>query len=438
MTFIKTLAWEWKHYMRSNYKLMAIALFMIAAVVGLINGIQLKKRLDKTLNLVQHTAIEQQEKALSLLKEGKKSPEDMSWIDLGTPQGAMSFADLYATKAPTQLMPLAVGQTRQHGFYKKMGSYSTAYDSDMSAEISNPEEVAGSTLDFTFVLLFLLPLLLIVLLYPLGATERDADMVRLLTIQSGNYKKWLIQRLLANGIYMTLFLLVLLGISGIWTGSFSELIFWKYVLVILAYTWIWTIVLGAIIFMGMDQTSQAVAMILVWAILAIFLPGAFQQLANAQTEANLMVDFLDAKRVDQGEIYEEEFSKVKREVLSGIPELSNTQLASLPDSLLSRSAKNDVYRTAVAMHMKEVFANNEAYFEQKNRIIRSNYWLNPLVAVQNYLYQLAGTDYYAFHDFRNQVQSTNFEICRRLLLDNWDQVQIDEKGFTDYLKLVQD
>ena len=97
-----------------------------------------------------------------------------------------------------------------YGFYKEITFWSSTYDNDMVEEISNPERILTGTVDFSFLVIYLLPVLLIALTYNIGGLERDAKFERLIAIQTGSLSKWLLLRFSFYVVLLFLTIIVLM------------------------------------------------------------------------------------------------------------------------------------------------------------------------------------------------------------------------------------
>ena len=60
----------------------------------------------------------------------------------------------------------------------------------MVEEIANPERLVNGNIDFSFMIIFLLPVLLIILTYNINGLEKDLNFDKLIAIQSGSSRKW--------------------------------------------------------------------------------------------------------------------------------------------------------------------------------------------------------------------------------------------------------
>lgn len=438
MKITRILYWEWIQLVRAPYKVIALILFGLAGIAGVLNGVTLYQKQLETLALVESTSREQQSNVRGWFTAGKTGPEDRPWIDVSRPFWAMWYSSHQVNKAPSPMMAFAIGQAEQYGFYKRVNVWSTAYDNDMAEEITNPERVVMGALDFTFVSVFLLPLLLIILTFNIGGYEQDKQMASLIHVQQGIYTPWVVGRLTGIGFLVSLFLTALILFSGVLSGALmsTPTLLLIYLASVLFYKWIWLMLIGCFIHLKFGQTAQAMAITIVWVMVALVIPGMVHLASSLYYPNNLMVKYLDAKRVDQEKIYALPHAQIWSEVSSKLPEIKSTKLASFPDSLIPLEVKGGLFRTEIAFHMMEVHEAIEAGFEEKNKMIQQSYWFNPLVGIQNHLFELAETDYYSYANYRRKIQNSNLDICKMLILDEWNEVRVTADVYAEYLRLL--
>ena len=88
-------------------------------------------------------------------------------------------------------------------------------DSDIIEEISNFERLVNGNVDFSFLILYLLPLLLIILLYNIFGLEKDLKINNLILNQIGSYNKWIINRLIFYIFLVSSFVNILMLLVGV-------------------------------------------------------------------------------------------------------------------------------------------------------------------------------------------------------------------------------
>jgi len=202
--------YEWKHFIRSPFKIIAILLFVIASMYGLHNGANLYQEQKAEVEKIEQRVAEDRQTTLAEhYEQGYLTPEDRPWVDYGTPFWAIWSSSPYHFKKPSPAMVYSIGQSEQYGFYKRITFWASPYDADLAEEIANPERLQTGTLDFSFALIFLMPLVLLVLLYNLKSAEIEQGFLPLIEVQNPSKNAWLLSRV---GFYVLLLFLVIAGL----------------------------------------------------------------------------------------------------------------------------------------------------------------------------------------------------------------------------------
>ena len=172
-SIFSVFVYEWKHFVRTPFKVVALLLFVIAAFYGLHNGAGLYHEQQSEIENLQKKAAGEQEELLTYFANGESGPAARPWVDVATPYWAIWYTPVYHFKSPNPAIVYNIGQTEQYGFYKRVTFWSSPYDADLAEEIANPERLQFGRLDFGFVVIYLVPLLLLVLSYNIKGGEKD-------------------------------------------------------------------------------------------------------------------------------------------------------------------------------------------------------------------------------------------------------------------------
>ena len=186
---------EWKHFIRNPFKVIAVLLFIIACLYGLHNGANLYHRQKAEIEKIdQRIASERQKTIEKHFKKDISIAQGSRSRDPSSPYWAIRQFPLYHFKKPSPAMVYSIGQSEQYGYYKKITFNSSPYDSDLSEEIANPERLQIGTFDFSFALLYLLPLMLLILFYNIKSTEIEQGFMPLIEVQNSSKKIWILIR----------------------------------------------------------------------------------------------------------------------------------------------------------------------------------------------------------------------------------------------------
>ena len=210
MTFVNIFLLECKHFIRSPFKVIAIFLFILASVYGIHNSVSLYQTQINEIDKIEvRVSKERQEFVKKHLAEDQSTLQNNNSRDYTSPYWALRQFPLYHFKKPSPSMVFSIGQSEQYGFYKRITFNSSPYDNDLSEEIANPERLQIGTFDFSFALLFLLPLVLMILAFNIKSNEIEQGFMSLIEVQVTSRNSWIVARV---GFYSFLALLISYGL----------------------------------------------------------------------------------------------------------------------------------------------------------------------------------------------------------------------------------
>ena len=424
------IQYELRHFVRSPFKIASLILFIGAAVYGLQNGYTLLSRQNAEIEAIQAKNKETIAEVTGWYDAGKKGPDDKPWIDVTTPMRAIWYAPASVLKIPTPLMPFSIGQAEQFGYYKQVTNGSSTFDADLAEEIANPERLAIGTLDFSFVILYLLPVLAIILLFNIGGLEKDLGFDRLIQVNQSSSHKWLLARF---GFYFLLIsgmLFILMLIYAVRTNALSGTFIGLYALIVL-YTLLWFVAFYFVNLKGKGSANQAIKMASLWLLFCVVIPGSVHQLASLKYPGDYMTDYLDASRDETYKLYDLSADTVKQRLLTAYPNLAQTTYAK--DTVADKSIMRNSASGLISKLLKEAAATVENSNEVKNRFIRNTSWFNPVSWFQNRINALCETDYYAYRRYRTDIQAVIDKKVELLLHDSWNKETVDKKRFLEYV-----
>ena len=313
-------SYELNHFLKTKTKVVSYLFFILACIYSLFNGFQLHEKQLNTIKNIKEQETESLAKVLNWFENDLSGPEDRSWVDVTDPYWAIRYSPTYVIKEPSLLLPLGIGQAEQYGYYQKLSIWSSPLDNDIVEEISNYERLINGNIDFSFLILFLLPLLIIILTYNVRGLESDLKFHDLVSVQVGDYKKWVFYRLLFYAVLLLfsvdcLFLSVAV-INNVFSYQFFELIILSNF-----YILIYFISFYLIIIKSNGSISVAFKMIALWLTFCVLVPGAVHQYINLKYPTNYMTDFLDANRKDTYDVFKLSKEELNEQLIEIYPEL---------------------------------------------------------------------------------------------------------------------
>ena len=434
MKMINIFFYESKHFMKSKAKLLAYLFFVLACVYAIYNGFNLHDHHLSTIENIKQKEDEKISQVVNWFKNGEKGPKDRDWIDVTDPYWCMRYSPTYIFKTPSPLLPLGIGQSEQYGYYKEVTIWSSPFDSDIVEEISNYERLINGNIDFSFLILFLLPLLLIILTYNLNGLEKDLKFDNLIAIQTGNSKNWILYRLAfyATLLFSTVNALIISValINNILINDAIDLI-----LLSNLYVFIFILPFYFIISYGSSSTSIAFKMISMWLMICVLIPGSVHQYISFKYPANYMTDFLDANRKETYAIFKLPKEELHYLLMDIYPDLDTTKQGK--DSVINRK----IVRNSMSAIVNEININAinviEHLNDSKNNLIKKSYWFNPVSFFQNKWNNVTSTDYDSYKDYRNDIQYSINNKIELLTFDCWNERKVSAKRYEQYLKILR-
>lgn len=432
MKNLNIFLYEWKHFLRSPFKIVALLLFVLASIYGLHNGANLYEKQKAEIEKINQKAEEQKAKILAYYDKGQKSPEGRPWVDFTTPFWAIWNVPTYAFKTPSPALVYSIGQAEQYGFYKQISVWASPYDADMAEEIANPERLQTGTLDFAFAVLFLLPLLLLILTYNLKSAEAEQGFLSLIYVQTASKNTWLLSRMLfyVGVLFFITFALIgygamLTNASGNATDAFVQMLFYTFL-----YLAFWAIIYFFILQKGTNILGNTLQMMGVWLLFAFIIPATVHQTISIAKPANLMTGLIDAKRDGSEKLFAQPDSVVEKQLFTLFPATQNSKIAQ--DSAKKVTARDFSASALVNDLMKRNISPIEQENQAKNAIIKQTYWFNPLTFFQNQFNAIAQTHYQDYAVYRADIQNLVDKRIGIMVSDIWNDAKVDKAKYLEY------
>ena len=427
--------YEFKHFFKSKAKLFSYLLFMLLCVFSIYNGFEIMQKQIETIEEINTKKETETFRLIEWLERNKKGPAEKPWVNIEDPYWSIRYTPCYVFKTPSALFPLGIGQSEQYGFYKKVTRWSSTYDSDMVEEISNYERLIHGNIDFSFLIIFLLPILIIILTYNINGLEKDLKFHKLISVQNRKINYWLFNRLL---FYL---FLILLSVDALIlsVGLFNDILYsFDSVLKIIFLSNLYILFFSVIFyFLNKHATSSksvAFKMISVWLIFCVVIPGSVHQYASFKYPTNYMTDFLDVNRKQTYEVFKLDDLDLYDVLIEMHPELMETQKAedTILDSQLIRRSLSTIINQMNISAANQIEIQNE----RKNKLIRTSYFFNPVSFVQNLWSSYTATDYSAYADFRLKIQNSISSRNKLIVLELWKEKSVDKETYLEYLKIL--
>lgn len=247
-----------KHFIRSKVAMAGLGLLFLAGVSGIFIGKAFLARQER--NIAATEAYQQQHIRSTVAFAGDEMGLLLYYLRFG-----------YVNKLHP-LNGLSIGQ-RDVNLGIQQVTIRTLEEKKYDTDLNNPVSLLFGNLDYSFVLIYLFPLLIISFCYNLLSEEKEEGTWRLLNVQSDNAKRLLLQKLAVRFSFVAFTLLALNIIAVPVLGISLNAAYFGTLLAGFLYIIFWFALCGWIISFQKNSSVNAVVLLSTWLTLIIMVPA---------------------------------------------------------------------------------------------------------------------------------------------------------------------
>ncbi|TDS51228.1 DUF3526 domain-containing protein [Myroides indicus] len=133
-----------------------------------------------------------------------------------------------------------------------------------NTDFYNPTSALAGNFDFSFVLIFLFPLIIIAINFNILSQEKESGTLKLLSLQSGNIKRIIDTKLLIRFLAIISIYFLLLLTAKLWIGIALDSTFSLFILLGFLYILFWFVLCRFIIASNKNTSYNALSLIIIW------------------------------------------------------------------------------------------------------------------------------------------------------------------------------
>ena len=256
-----------KQFLRNK---IAIASLLMLLIVGIISiGIGNK-------------FLQQQQKSVAETAEHQKQHINRLIQYHSDEFGLLMYYLKFAYINPTDnLAGLAIGQRDINSSIQAnniRGLEGQKYDTN----IRNPFELMMGNFDFSFVILYLFPLVIIALTYNLFSEEKENGTWALLKSQCNSTAKYLLNKIAVPYVFILLVLVILFVIAAVWLRIPINNNFLAFIIANSLYVSCWFAISLLVISFYKNSAVNAVSLLSIWLLLTLIVPAAINNYVTQQ------------------------------------------------------------------------------------------------------------------------------------------------------------
>ena len=309
-----------------------------------------------------------------------------------------------AIKDPMPLSALSLGLMDVQPWYQQV-KFTRNFNDQTWAPVTNPMMLLAGNFDYSFVLVYLLPMLILAFCYSLYSAEVDAGTLSLLAVQGSDVKQVirlkLLFRFLLSGVILTL--LNTIGfLSATRKADYTPGMLIGWMLVTWVYLFFWITI--AYLALALKKTAMVTALYLAsaWLLLLIIIPSLVNSYIQVKYPLPLQDEIASFRRHQSEEIWDtppkilsDSFNKYNPQYASSINPAKDT----LPHSIRYIAG----YYNLLERRMNEKMKPYNQQVDQRNLAAQKLLRWNPVFLCESGLNIISGNQLYAYQDFNKQA-----------------------------------
>lgn len=304
---IKTL---WKQQTKLLFRqaglLMTLLLFSLIATFSLYSGHAIIRQQNLYIDSLDQLYKQDKSELLEALGDTATAIGRQKASQAGTPEVINYRLPQNAVNRPTGLAILSVGTREVAPFYDRVRT-NVSFLNPANGTIFNPLLLFLGKIDFSFVLLYLLPLVVIIFCYDLGAMEKEQGTLPLLRVQGLSDSMLYLGKItfrLALIWSVYLLLQVFAFIIAYMTAPFSLIEAVQWTLLFSGWLFLWFIIGYAFLHLNLSSHANAIALICSWVLMLFLLPNMLNSYVNSRYPIPLRTDIASYERHQSELIWE--------------------------------------------------------------------------------------------------------------------------------------
>ncbi len=400
--------YEWKTLIRDRWVQSLGLLLLALCLFASYNG---KQKVDK-----RHQAINEavanvkvgDEAMLSLIDSIQAGlPVDVpSWRQPVQPTAVGNYHPRVVAFPPAPMALVATGQSDLFTHHVQPTLNGEAMLLNFT-ELSSPVQLLFGSFDLSFVLIYLLPLIVIAFTYNILSVERERGSLRLLATQPMKLVHWVLQKSTLRFVLLSFILgvcikasLMLNGISLIqhWNQGLSQLLALSF-----AYLLFWFSLSFMINLLGGSSSVNAISLLGIWIGLVLLVPAVLNQLANTIYPVPSRAQMINDMRVLKAEADKQQ-DQILAEYLRTHPELVSVEAGNEATAYgwwQRYFASQDVIKE----QMQPLLEQYDGQLKRQQQWVYQLRVLSPAILMQDGLQKISGTASWYYRDYRQQVIS---------------------------------
>jgi ABC-2 type transport system permease protein len=394
--------YELKLLLRSRWiQLLSIILLLLFGFAAH-NG---KQKVAKRINDITNVKIETKanDELMVKLMDSVEQGMAVSATPWTIPTSPMAVGNYHPRVAAMEQQPMAFISTGQADLFTHYVKPTVRGDDAALnfTEMTSPVQLLFGSFDLSFVIVYLLPLLIIAFSYDVLSSEKESGSLRLLAAQPIDIQSWVLQKLGLRFFWLSI--LVIGALLIVFLAFYYNLMhqsgeFLALLGILITYMLFW-FALGFLVNLWVGSSAKnAVALIGLWIVFVLLAPSVLNQLGNTlypMPSRTLMIN---------------EMRSLKADVTKRQDEILDNYLRDHPEYAINDTTQERGYyhkymasQKLIKEELSPLVNRYEEQFQKQQDWIRKFKWISPAIITQQSLNRMAGTSTADYNSYRKQV-----------------------------------
>jgi len=393
--------YELKLLLRSRWIQLLSVVLLFLFCFSCFNGL---KKIEKRKEVIAAAQLGVQESDAMMLKllDSLERGMEVSASRWTIPTSPIAVGNHHPRVAAMEPQPLAFIATGQGDLFTNYIKPTVSGDDHTLnfAEMTSPVQLLFGSFDLSFVIVYLLPLLIIAFSYNVLSAEKESGTLKLLASQPILIRNWVLQKLGLRFFWLSLIVACALAIVCIMVSpSVSGLTrFLSLFGLVIVYILFWFALAFLVNLWVGTSAKNAVALLGLWVLFVLLVPSVINQLGNTFYPIPSRTLMINEMRILKADVTKRQ-DEILDNFLRDHPEYATN------DNGTSRGFYHRYIASQklVKKELSPILDSYENQLKKQQDWIGVFKWISPAVITQEYLNQMAGTSAQDYDDFRKQV-----------------------------------
>ncbi|WP_299553684.1 ABC transporter permease subunit [Seonamhaeicola sp.] len=424
--FSYNFTYELKLLVRNKWLPMLSLLLLISFTFATYNGnYRTQKRVEQIAS-IESKVLEKDANMLKLLDSVEKGMEvKTSFRRIPNTPMAIGYQHPRAvTMSPNSMSAIAIGQSDIFSDAIMPITVDDDFSIDFTEMTSSVQLLFGS-FDLTFVIIYLLPLLIIAFSYNILSAEKERGALRLLASQPISIYKWIFQKMILRFFWLGIIMIIALVISFLISGiNLFQIQFISLTGLILVYMLFWFSLSFFINLVGGSSAKNAAYLIGLWVFFVLLVPSSINQIANSTYPTPSRNNLVNTMRTLKVAVSKKQ-DTVLDHFLRHHPELVAKRGSEDYGFWHKYMASMDM----VAVEIDSLFSLYDEQLKGQQDYVNKWIWLSPSLVINKEMNRISGNSTADYQNFKNQALSFSRHWRNHLIFMLYSQLPFTTKDY---------